>query len=103
MNSDSDIVYFMNFSPTSHLRHCRNCYHTTYPNRTSVLVAFPVLHIRVFYFQLSDANEFVRKMNVVSTGGEDKKAEEKAEAEAAAEKRKKPANQGWGRVCQILI
>ena len=34
-------------------------------------------------------------MNVVSTGGEDKKAEEKAEAEAAAEKRKKPANQGW--------
>ena len=55
------------------------------------------------HFQLSEANEFVRKMNVVSTGGEDKKAEEKAEAEAAAEKRKKPANQGWVEFVRFLF
>ena len=42
-------------------------------------------------------------MNVVSTGGEDKKADEKAEAEAAAEKRKKPANQGWARQVKSFL
>ena len=52
--------------------------------------------------ELSDATEFVRKMNVVSTGGEDKKADEKAEAEAAAEKRKKPANQKFGLLEALL-
>ena len=42
-------------------------------------------------------------MNVVSTGGEDKKADEKAEAEAAAEKRRRqPANQKFGLLEALL-
>ena len=54
-------------------------------------------------FQLSDANEFVRKMNVVSLDGGDKKADEKAKAEEAAEeRRKKPANQKFGLLEALL-